>query len=513
MTQWLSRRVELPEEVKLRAPLKIAARRLAWRADGDFSFRGDMTVADGPTLTLDAVKHPQGLVLQDLTIDDGGRRAQMRFQLAKDNLDLSFSGELAQSTIDKIFASFPMKDGALRGDIQISAALATPVRILARGKLEGTNLRIPMAVENALLEKFSIEAEEDNLLIRSADLRWRNSRVAVAGKIASGKEALRMDLDVSGDRLDWNEVEMLFGPGAVQQSHASPSVISLPPLEGTVRLKADNVAIDRFNLITLQLNAAVSRSSIRAEIDHGVVCGINVQGSFDAVGQDIGLDLLLSAADGQLGPTTICLTNQQSDIKGTYSLTARLTGRGDREHLGSALQGSFDFSARDGEFVQAAAIDATFDYLNGTGDFAVNFPDLNRQVFPYRMLSAKGRLEGETVFNDEIVIASSPLTVTVGGKVDLQRKLIDLKGLVSVALPANQVIKRIPVVGAIVGGSLVGIPLRVSGPLERPAVNYLSPADVGTELLSLPIRILGMPLEAIRLFVPSGENRDKNITR
>jgi hypothetical protein len=85
--------------------------------------------------------------------------------------------------------------------------------------------------------------------------------------------------------------------------------------------------------------------------------------------------------------------------------------------------------------------------------------------------------------------------------------------LVSVALPANQVIKRIPVVGAIVGGSLVGIPLRVSGPLERPAVNYLSPADVGTELLSLPIRILGMPLEAIRLFVPSGENRDKNITR
>jgi hypothetical protein len=29
----------------------------------------------------------------------------------------------------------------------------------------------------------------------------------------------------------------------------------------------------------------------------------------------------------------------------------------------------------------------------------------------------------------------------------------------------------------------------------------------------LPIRILGMPTDAIKLFVPSGENGDKNISR
>ena len=48
---------------------------------------------------------------------------------------------------------------------------------------------------------------------------------------------------------------------------------------------------------------------------------------------------------------------------------------------------------------------------------------------------------------------------------------------------------------------------------SQPDVTYLSPADVGTELLSLPMRILDTPLDAIRLFVPSGEFRDKNITQ
>ena len=74
----------------------------------------------------------------------------------------------------------------------------------------------------------------------------------------------------------------------------------------------------------------------------------------------------------------------------------------------------------------------------------------------------------------------------------------------SVALPVHDVIKRIPLIGAFVGGTLVGIPLRVSGRLERPDVAYLAPQDIGAELINVPLRILGSPLDALKLFVPSG---------
>ncbi|MGE5819144.1 MAG: AsmA-like C-terminal domain-containing protein, partial [Deltaproteobacteria bacterium] len=199
--------------------------------------------------------------------------------------------------------------------------------------------------------------------------------------------------------------------------------------------------------------------------------------------------------------------------KGTYSLKARITGRGDREHLLPSLKGSFEFSARDGEFVRSGGMDATFDYLNATGDFKVEFPDLDRLAFPYRLVAVKGSIDGEILAADEVIVQSSQLDLSGQGKVDLARKQIDGKALVAVLRPVNEVIREIPLVGSIFGGSLLAIPVRVTGSLERPNVAYLSPQDVGMELLNVPMRILGLPMGAIRLFTPAGDAGDKTITK
>jgi hypothetical protein len=233
----------------------------------------------------------------------------------------------------------------------------------------------------------------------------------------------------------------------------------------------------------------------------------------DIAGADIGLDLRLSATDAQLEPTTVCLTNQQNDVKGIYSLAARLAGRGNRGQLLRSLKGNFEFSARDGEFIRSPGIDATFDYLNASGDFKVPFPDLDRETFPYRFVGVKGRIDGKMLLGDAINVASSLLNLSGQGKVDLELKQIDGKGLVAVLKPIDEVISRIPVIGSVLAGSLLGIPVRVSGSLERPDVTYLSPADVGAELLNIPLGILRMPLGAMRLFTPGGQPRDKVITQ
>ena len=190
-------------------------------------------------------------------------------------------------------------------------------------------------------------------------------------------------------------------------------------------------------------------------------------------------------------------------MKGRYSLSARLAGTGTPETLPSALKGTFQLSSRDGEFVRAAGLDATFDYLNDSGEFAVSFPDLDKKAFVYGLLSAKGNIEGRRIQSDEIFIQAAPFTVAGQGSFDLQEKKIDLKGLVSVALPVRQVIKRIPLLSAALGGSLVGIPIRIQGSVDRPEVSYLSASDVGAELVNIPLRVLGMPLDAIKLFMPS----------
>ena len=71
-------------------------------------------------------------------------------------------------------------------------------------------------------------------------------------------------------------------------------------------------------------------------------------------------------------------------------------------------------------------------------------------------------------------------------------------------IPGAGLVSRIPIFGSILDpSSLLGIPVRVTGPLENPDVSYYPRRNVGAQLLNIPLRILDLPLEAIRLFTPN----------
>jgi hypothetical protein len=504
LTRWL----HLPDEPRLRPPLAISAERLTWSSEGDRSFLGQLGIAGGALLKIDALKRGPELVVNDFSLEDSGKRAQMTLRLADESLAISFRGEVTKETVDRVFDRFPVDGGSLRGDFQLSAPRRDdPMTMSAKGELSGSKIFLPIGDETTLIEEFSLEAEGKSLLVRSADLRWRDNRLAIAGKVTLGKEALRVDLDGSGNRLGLEELNRVFGKAKKDEANARPG-FALPPIEGRLGVQLDSFVTEHFMMTALQVETEIAPSSVTAEIKQGLICGIQTSGRVNAGRGDIDIDFRFSANDAELDATTLCLSDRQTDVKGTYSLRARLSGRDTPENLPAALKGTFQLSARDGEFVRSAGLDATFDYLNDSGEFAVNFPDLDKKALAYGLLSAKGNIDGRLIQSDEIFIQAAPFTVAGQGSFDLQEKKIDLKGLVSVALPAGQVIKRIPVLSAILGGSLVGIPIRIRGPVERPEVSYLSPSDVGAELVNIPLRVLGMPLDAIKLFIPSETSAD-----
>src|SRR4030095_7083922 len=108
-------------------------------------------------------------------------------------------------------------------------------------------------------------------------------------------------------------------------------------------------------------------------------------------------------------------------------LKAHIAGRGTLEKVAQTLQGKFEFNARDGQFAPSpntdtTPLEATFDFLNRTGDFDVAFPDLDRESFPFRSISIRGYVEGLALVRDGFIIQSSLATITGNGKIDLEHQ-------------------------------------------------------------------------------------------
>jgi hypothetical protein len=495
----------MPKEITLRSPLTVHDGRIHWSEAGALSLSGDFTVANGPKISLNATHGPETLTVRELILQDGSRRADIALKIGRDEFDLAFKGAVDQQMLNNIFQSLPFQGSLLQGDFAVRLPLKQPERFAARGSLAGKDLLVRLKEQPVSFETLLLEAGENKLTIRSADLRWRKSRFSLSGTLAAAKDALRADMDVAADRVVWEEIRDWVSQKSAGEANDGAGKLALPPVVGNLRFKTDSFAFERFNSSPLKLSATVSASGARAEVEQAVVCGINVAGRLDFTDEAMGLDLRLAATDGNLEATSRCLTDEQTVASGKYSLKAQLTGRGRQDRIAKSFKGTYEFVASDGQIMRMPQVDAAFDYLNGTGDFNLAFPDLDRAAWSYDRVMGRGTIDGENIVNDEVVIQAAPYTLSGQGKLDLERKQVDSKGLVSVQLPASEVLRRIPLIGSIIGGSLVGIPVEISGSLERPNVTYLSPTSLGTELLNMPRRILGIPLDAIQLFTPGVE--------
>jgi len=88
------------------------------------------------------------------------------------------------------------------------------------------------------------------------------------------------------------------------------------------------------------------------------------------------------------------------------------------------------------------------------------------------------------------------------GTIDVLAGTIDVTLLAAPLKTVDKVVSRIPILGGIVGGSLLTIPVKVKGPLRDPSVTPLDPSAVGDGLLRVMTRIVKLPVRLLDLFLP-----------
>jgi uncharacterized protein YhdP len=192
--------------------------------------------------------------------------------------------------------------------------------------------------------------------------------------------------------------------------------------------------------------------------------------------------------DQPLEETMRCITGSAVEITGNADLRADLRSRGKPEELLRNLTGTAQAELRKGRVKKFALIGN----ILSLRDIA-SLQKMQEDGFPYRSMTASGQFE-----NGEFVLAegffdSDAVRLAANGTVDLLGANSRLNVLVGLLTTVDRVAGAIPIIGDVFGGSMLALPVGVSGDIRDPRVVPLGPRAVTDRLLGIFERTLKLP--------------------
>jgi hypothetical protein len=148
-----------------------------------------------------------------------------------------------------------------------------------------------------------------------------------------------------------------------------------------------------------------------------------------------------------------------------------------------------------------------FALLNVTEIYRGEVPDLAGKGFAYHTMAANGVFEDGKLIIKDTSIDSPSMGIAIEGNIDLIKKKVNLVVLVAPFKTVDRIVKKIPLVGNIMGGNLISIPFRAVGDLSNPDVIPLSPTAVGSGLLGILQRTLKLPITVIQPVLPGSKDK------
>jgi len=335
--------------------------------------------------------------------------------------------------------------------------------------------------------------------IDTLNMDWGRSRLVMAGEIASADTGVTLDLGVTADRLDWEQVKRLID--AIGKKRAGGRTGAVQVTGKTI------VRVARFDYRTYRVQPLVTRLSfhsgqVNIDVHKASLCGLSFRGQVTVNENMVAIHLLPSAADQQLGSTLACISGKTNPATGIYDLSGLLISKSRPAEILDALGGRVVFSARQGRIYRFGLLAKILALLNVTEIYRGQVPDLIGKGFGYRSITASADIRNGIVKLKEFVIDGTSMGIACKGTIDLPENKIKLTVLVAPFRTADSIVSTIPLIGHIMGGKLISIPFQASGDLKNPQVYPLPPTAVGAGVLGILERTLKLPITIIEPVLP-----------
>ncbi|NTW59836.1 MAG: AsmA family protein [Nitrospirae bacterium] len=508
--QWLRDSASLSPLLTLRSPLALSDARIRWERGGTLQVAGTASIKNGPSLAFDVQRSPRSITLKRLALRDRESQLTIALHMSERIVDLSLAGNLTRQTMDDLFGHELFQFGSIKGDLKAHLPLDRLSASSVEGVLETEQMVVPWKQEVPFtIDRLVLIARDRDVKLDPAAITLGRSTGVFSGTIVARNDGVALDLDLASREVDSDDLQQIFsskedtkGTGKEQGEEKSTSNKRPLPLRGTLRVNVDALRVKRFVFHPVSGTITLDQDRMRFDVREAAACGIGIAGSAAVSRGTSELSLNVSAKEQELAPTLMCLAGSDLKVTGKFDLEGSIAGVGPNKGLSRSLGGKISFSARNGRVYNGVIVEPILKYKKIADIMGDRAADARKNGISYDIFSIRGIIQDGTLTVSEGVIKSPLMNLAANGDIDLMNDRLDVTVLIAPFKKVDAVVKKIPLVGDILGGTLVTVPLRVHGPFKGPKVAPLPPAAIGEGLLGIMKRTVELPIEVIDEVTP-----------
>jgi hypothetical protein len=191
----------------------------------------------------------------------------------------------------------------------------------------------------------------------------------------------------------------------------------------------------------------------------------------------------------------------------------RLQGEGeDFEKVKASLNGNLRFEVDKGMIERWKILSRIFSILNVSQLFMGRLPDLKTKGFPFHQVKANFDIKDGIASTEDFFVDSDSMKITIFGKVDLGKSLIDARIGVHPLVTIDTLLSNVPIAGYILTGEdkgFISYFYQVKGNLDDPKIEAIPLKSIEETSWGVIRRLLETPLRPFQK-APSSNSNEKN---
>jgi uncharacterized protein YhdP len=238
-------------------------------------------------------------------------------------------------------------------------------------------------------------------------------------------------------------------------------------------------------------------------VTQATLCRIATPGKIAMTPEGVIVQFKPAVKNQPLDQMLACLFGQRTRVTGQCNLTAQVDSAGPGADLLTSARGHVQGGLTKGRIYEGGVLEKVLAVMSVGHESWNLLADLTDDGLPYNAIEVKGDLRGGKLVLTEATMDAPSMKMVAEGTIDLNAETVDLTLLVAPLKTVDTVVSHIPILGHVLGGSLLTIPIKVKGRLQDPQVMPLDPSEVGSGLLRVMTRIVKLPVGLLNPLLPT----------